>query len=98
MTGHSTIDPPTGAWPYQLKRSDGKGLYEPPVYRPKNGLLRWFEARLPVGGLVYSSVIGARSTSIGAPAATVEASGFICAISGTKAAAPPTAPTTAVAI
>src|SRR5215472_14561375 len=57
MTGHSTIDPPIGAWPYQLKRSDGVGLYEPPVYRPKNGLLRWFEARLPVGGLVYSSVV-----------------------------------------
>jgi ubiquinol-cytochrome c reductase cytochrome b/c1 subunit len=57
MTGHSTIDPPPGAWPNQLKRSDGKGLYEPPVYRPKNGLLRWLEARLPIGGLVYSSVV-----------------------------------------
>jgi ubiquinol-cytochrome c reductase cytochrome b/c1 subunit len=57
MTGHSTIDPPPGAWPSQLKRSDGKGLYEPPVYRPKNRLLRWLEARLPIGGLVYSSVV-----------------------------------------
>jgi ubiquinol-cytochrome c reductase cytochrome b/c1 subunit len=57
MTGHSTVDPPAGAWPSQLKRSDGKGLYEPPVYRPKNALLRWVEARLPIGGLIYSSVV-----------------------------------------
>jgi ubiquinol-cytochrome c reductase cytochrome b/c1 subunit len=57
MSGHSTIDPPTGAWPSRLKRSDGKGLYEPPVYQPKNGLLRWIESRLPIGGLVYSSVV-----------------------------------------
>jgi hypothetical protein len=42
--------------------------------------------------------MGERSTSIGAPAAIVEASGFICAISGTSAAAAPTAPTEAVAI
>src|SRR4249920_82811 len=57
MTGHSTVDPPAGAWPSQLKRSDGKGLYEPPVYRPKNALLRWVDARLPIGGLIYSSVV-----------------------------------------
>jgi hypothetical protein len=35
------------------------------------------------------SAIGARSTSIGAPAAMVEASGFIWAISGQTAAAAP---------
>src|SRR5262245_40527823 len=57
MSGHSTIDPPTGAWPSTLKRSDGKGLYEPPVYRPTNSFLRWIEQRLPIGGLVYSSVV-----------------------------------------
>ena len=44
------------------------------------------------------SAIGPRSTSIGAPAAIVEASGFICAISGTSDAAPPTAATVPVAM
>ena len=34
--------------------------------------------------MICPSAIGARSTSIGAPAAIVEASGFICAISGTS--------------
>ena len=34
--------------------------------------------------MICPSAIGARSTSIGAPAAMVEASGFICAISGTS--------------
>ncbi len=57
MSGHSTIDSPPGAWPDKLKRADGTGLYEPPTYRPTNGLLRWIESRLPIGGLVYSSVV-----------------------------------------
>src|SRR5215831_16057186 len=48
--------------------------------------------------MICPSAIGARSTSIGAPAAMVEASGFICAISGTNTAAAPTAPTAPVAI
>ena len=48
--------------------------------------------------MTWPSAIGARSTSIGAPAAMVEASGFICAISGTSAAAAPTAPTAPVAM
>ena len=47
---------------------------------------------------ICPSAMGARSISTGAPAAIVEASGFICAISGTKAAAPPTAATAPVAI
>jgi hypothetical protein len=47
--------------------------------------------------MICPSAIGARSTSIGAPAAMVEASGFICAISGTSIAAAPTAPTAPVA-
>ena len=34
--------------------------------------------------MTWPSAIGPRSTSIGAPAAIVEASGFICAISGTS--------------
>ncbi len=46
----------------------------------------------------WPSAIGLMSTSTGAPAAIVEASGFICAISGTSAAAAPTAPTEAVAM
>ena len=57
MSGHSTINSPPGAWPGKLKRADGVGLYEPPTYRPTNGLLRWIESRLPIGGLVYSSVV-----------------------------------------
>src|SRR6516162_2525634 len=44
------------------------------------------------------SAIGARSTSMGAPAAMVEASGFICATSGHSAPAVPTAAATPVAI
>src|SRR5262249_48559728 len=43
--------------------------------------------------IAWPTAIGARSTSIGAPAAMVEASGFICAISGQAAAATPTATT-----
>src|SRR3982074_72275 len=41
--------------------------------------------------------IGARSTSIGAPAAIVEASGFICEMNGQRVAAPPTAAAAPVA-
>src|SRR5258707_9632064 len=48
--------------------------------------------------MICPSAMGARSTSIGAPAAMVEASGFICAISGTRPAAAPTAPTMPVAM
>src|SRR5712691_1681920 len=44
------------------------------------------------------SAMGVRSTSIGAPAAIVEASGFICAMSGQSAPTAPTAATTPVAM
>src|SRR5689334_18799736 len=44
------------------------------------------------------SAIGEISTSIGAPAAIVEASGFICEINGTNVARVPIAPTAPVAI
>src|SRR6266436_3450144 len=47
--------------------------------------------------MIWPSAIGARSTSMGTPAAIVEASGFICEISGTKVAAAPMAPTAPVA-
>src|SRR5829696_1008976 len=46
--------------------------------------------------ITWPSVMGARSTSIGAPAAMVDASGFICATSGTSTAAAPIAPTAPV--
>ena len=62
----------------------------------------WLRLKMKIGFerqntlIIWPSAIGARSTSIGAPAATVEASGFIWEMSGTKAAAAPTAPTAAV--
>src|SRR5258708_10769310 len=46
---------------------------------------------------ICPAAIGPRSISTGAPAATVEASGFICVMSGTSAAAVPTAATAPVA-
>src|SRR6516225_7897590 len=45
----------------------------------------------------WPSATGVRSTSIGAPAAMVEASGFIWEIKGQSAAAPPTAAAAPVA-
>src|SRR4051812_9999233 len=48
--------------------------------------------------MVCPSGMGARSTSIGAPAAIVEASGFICATMGQSAPAAPMAATVPVAI
>src|SRR5262249_15867494 len=47
--------------------------------------------------MIWPSAMGVRSTSMGTPAAIVEASGFICAISGTSVAAAPIAPTAPVA-
>src|SRR5947207_14061445 len=29
----------------------------PSTYQPKNAFLKWFEARLPIGGLVHSSFV-----------------------------------------
>ncbi len=48
--------------------------------------------------MTWPSAMGARSISIGAPAAIVEASGFICEMSGTSVAAAPIAPTAPVAM
>src|ERR1700730_2601827 len=45
----------------------------------------------------WPEAIGARSTSIGAPAAMVEASGFIWEMKGQSVAAPPTAAAAPVA-
>jgi hypothetical protein len=47
---------------------------------------------------IWPSASGDRSTSTGAPAAMVEASGLICPMSGASVAAAPTAPTAAVAM
>src|SRR5215813_786233 len=47
--------------------------------------------------MTWPSAMGVRSTSMGTPAAIVEASGFIWAISGTSVAPAPIAPTAAVA-
>jgi ubiquinol-cytochrome c reductase cytochrome b/c1 subunit len=44
------------AWPYNLKSEDGT-TYVPPAYVPPNAVLRWIEARLPLGGLVYSAAV-----------------------------------------
>jgi ubiquinol-cytochrome c reductase cytochrome b/c1 subunit len=44
-------------WPHNLKRADGGGHYEPPVYRPRNPVLRWLEDRLPILGLAHDSVV-----------------------------------------
>src|SRR5579863_9310502 len=45
------------SWPHELKRSDGTGSYEPPVYQPVNPVLRWLEARLPVLGFSYATAV-----------------------------------------
>ena len=62
MSGHSTSEPPNHhAWPYRLRRADAKpgepALYEPPIYRPRNGFMRWLEARLPITSLLYTSAV-----------------------------------------
>ena len=44
------------AWPYNLKDENGAD-YTPPAYVPPNGVLRWFEARLPIVGLVHSAAV-----------------------------------------
>jgi len=44
-------------WPHNLKRADGGGPYEPPPYRPRNGVLRWLEDRLPIIGLAHSTAV-----------------------------------------
>jgi ubiquinol-cytochrome c reductase cytochrome b/c1 subunit len=57
MSTYKTVDPAPGAWPYNLQRSDGKGAFEPPAYKPQSGFMRWLEARLPIMSLVHSSVV-----------------------------------------
>src|ERR1700680_4790092 len=58
MSGSSTEQmPPSRAWPHNLTRADGEGVYEPPVYRPRNRVLRWLEARLPIISFTYNAAV-----------------------------------------
>jgi ubiquinol-cytochrome c reductase cytochrome b/c1 subunit len=43
-------------WPYNLKTEDGQP-YSVPEYAPTNSVLRWFEARLPLGGLLFGTAV-----------------------------------------
>jgi len=45
------------SWPHELKRADGAGSYEPPVYQPANPALQWLEARLPLLGFSYTTAV-----------------------------------------
>src|SRR5690242_2590284 len=57
MSGNSPHDAHgLRAWPYNLKSDDGTP-YVIPSYAPQNPVLRWFEARLPVVGLLHSAAI-----------------------------------------
>src|SRR5215469_7098076 len=44
-------------WPYNLERADGGGLYEPPAYKPRWGVVRWLEDRLPILGLAHGTAV-----------------------------------------
>src|SRR5262245_15154483 len=53
----STPDAPgLKTWPYNLEGADG-GIYEQPAYKPRNGVLRWLEDRLPILGLAHSTAV-----------------------------------------
>ena len=50
-------DQPTiRSWPHELRRDDGSP-YEQPAFRPRNGVLRWFEGRLPILDLAYKTAV-----------------------------------------
>jgi ubiquinol-cytochrome c reductase cytochrome b/c1 subunit len=50
-------DQPTiRSWPHELRRADGSP-YEQPAFRPRNGVLRWLEARLPILDLAYKTAV-----------------------------------------
>jgi len=44
-------------WPHNLKRADGGGRYEPPAFKPRNPVLRWLEARLPILSLAHGTAV-----------------------------------------
>ncbi len=56
MSGPSTKSSIPPSWPHALRRADGSA-YEPPVFAPKNPVLQWLEARLPILSLGYSSAV-----------------------------------------
>src|SRR5207247_6795465 len=46
--------------PHRLIRNHRQGLKRmsgPSTYQPNNAFLKWFEARLPIGGLIHSSFV-----------------------------------------
>ena len=43
-------------WPYNLKTEAGEP-YVIPQYEPQNGVLRWIESRLPIGGLLFGTAV-----------------------------------------
>lgn len=43
-------------WPHHLKQADGTA-YEVPAYRPRNPVLRWLEARLPIGSFLHGTAV-----------------------------------------
>src|SRR3954467_8023195 len=90
-TSHSSLPGLT-----RLSSACGSGRLETLTLRASSisFLVRWLmKIGAPRQNTLMScpSAIGVRSTSIGAPAAIVEASGFIWAMNGQSVAAPPTA-------
>jgi ubiquinol-cytochrome c reductase cytochrome b/c1 subunit len=57
MSGSDQLHHSTGphTWPHNLKRADGSGPYEPPAFKPRNSVMRWFEHRLPLFTLLHST-------------------------------------------
>ena len=85
---------------FLLRKSTPNTRIAGPCALAMSSLVRWkmkigFERQNTL--TIWPAASGARSISTGAPAAMVEASGFICPISGASTAAAPTAPTAAVA-
>src|SRR3974390_2753862 len=53
----SEPDHPTiRSWPHELRRADGSP-YDQPSFWPRNGVLRWLEARLPILDLAYKTAV-----------------------------------------
>jgi ubiquinol-cytochrome c reductase cytochrome b/c1 subunit len=54
MSGHSSEGLGLRSWPHNLKTESG-APYEIPSFKPANPVLRWFEYRLPLLGLAYTT-------------------------------------------
>ena len=58
MTAPSTNQPTElHWWPHSLQSSDGTGPYMQPEFEPKNPVMRWFEARLPLFSFTYKTAV-----------------------------------------